>query len=70
MGGEDLKVVKIVLDDNKYALYVQNMDGVPLRSVNLIAYDIITLHICPKEPYTVLIELPKSYDLVSVILCQ
>lgn len=57
--------MRVILDPDKYVLYVQTTEGLPLRSANLFAYEILTLHICPKSPFTVLVELPKSYDLVS-----
>ena len=60
----------MVLDSSKYVLYVQTVEGMPLRSVNLAVYEVLTLHVCPKSPFTVLIELPKSYDLVSMILIR
>jgi len=66
--------VRIRLDDAKYVLYVQTVEGLPLRSANLSVYEVLTLHVCPKSPFTVLIQLPKSYDLVSkefiVKLCE
>ena len=68
VGGDEVKNVRVVLDSNKYVLYVQTIEGMPLRSVNLAVYEVLTLHVCPKSPFTVLIELPKSYDLVSDFL--
>lgn len=65
IGGDELKDVKIELDPDKYVLYVRTPEGKPIRSINLFVYEVITLHICPRSPFTVLIELPKSYDLVS-----
>lgn len=60
----EMKTVKIVLDDSKFAMYIQTHNGLPLRSVNLALYELVTMHVCPKAPFTILIELPKSYDLV------
>ena len=62
---EQMKVVKVILDNTKFAMFIQTHEGMPLRSVNLSVYEVVTVHVCPKNPFTVLIELPKSYDLVS-----
>ncbi|XP_067931933.1 dual oxidase 1-like [Watersipora subatra] len=64
VGEEEVKNVRVVLDNSKYVLYVQTVEGIPIRSANLAVYEILTVHVCPKSPFTVLIELPKSYDLV------